>query len=134
MKKAILIISSLLLLNFIAIPTIKAQSEKGKVIELSEKDFDKTIKSGLYLVDFYADWCRPCKMMQPILNEVATSYSDKITIAKINTDKNKNLSKTYRITGIPCMIIFKDGKEISRIVGYNEKEALVKKIKPYFKN
>ncbi|PLX06100.1 MAG: thioredoxin [Marinilabiliales bacterium] len=116
------------------IPSLSAQTSESKVVNLSEASFDKDIKSGLYLVDFYADWCRPCKMMQPILEEVAGEYSSDIVIAKVNTDHNKTLSQRFGITGIPCMIVFEDGKEVSRIIGYHEKTALVEKLKPYFKD
>jgi len=134
MKKIILVITSLVLLGAMTIPSLSAQTSESKVVNLSEASFDKDIKSGLYLVDFYADWCRPCKMMQPILEEVAGEYSSDIVIAKVNTDHNKTLSQRFGITGIPCMIVFEDGKEVSRIIGYHEKTALVEKLKPYFKD
>jgi thioredoxin 1 len=132
MKKIVLVLSTMLLLGFIAIPQLNAQTADSKIVLLNEANFDKGIKSGLVLVDFYADWCRPCKMMQPVLEEVANEYQKKIVISKVNTDQNKTLSQKYQITGIPAMIVFKDGKEIARIIGYHDKAALVQKLEAYF--
>lgn len=132
MKKIILVLSTMLLFGFIAIPQLNAQTADSKIVLLNEANFDKGIKSGLVLVDFYADWCRPCKMMQPVLEEVANEYQSKIVISKLNTDQNKYLSQKYQITGIPAMILFKNGKEIARIIGYHDKSALVQKLEAYF--
>ncbi|MBN2778599.1 MAG: thioredoxin [Bacteroidales bacterium] len=132
MKKIVLVLSTMLLFGFIAIPQLKAQTADSKIVLLNEANFENGIKSGLVLVDFYADWCRPCKMMQPVLEEVANEYQKKIVISKVNTDQNKNLSQKYQITGIPAMIVFKDGKEIARIIGYHDKAALVQKLEAYF--
>ncbi len=131
MKKIILISLSLILLGFVAMPEISAQND-SKIVKLTESNFTKETKSGLVLVDFYADWCRPCKMMQPILEDVAGEQVKHIVIAKVNTDHNKTLSQKFGISGIPCMILFKDGKEITRIIGYHEKTALMAKLEPHF--
>lgn len=131
MKKIILVITSLVLFGLFTVPSLHAQDSKSKIVKLSESNFTKETKSGLILVDFYADWCRPCKMMQPILEEVAGEHEKDITIAKVNTDHNKSLSQKFGISGIPCMILFEDGKEVTRIIGYHDKEALLTKIKPY---
>ncbi len=132
MKKIILVSLSLIFLGFIAMPEISAQTSETKVVKITESNFDKETKAGLILVDFYADWCRPCKMMTPILEDVAGEYSKKVVIGKVNTDHNKALSQKFGISGIPCMILFKDGKEITRIIGYHEKSALVTKLEPHF--
>jgi thioredoxin 1 len=66
--------------------------------------------------------------MQPILEDVATEYNSQITITKINIDNNKNISSKYNVTGIPCMILFENGKEVKRVVGYHEKEQLLEKL------
>lgn len=107
---------------------VSAQSD---VKIVSQSNFQSSIKSGLVLVDFYADWCGPCKMMKPILEDVATEYKNKITIATLNTDANPILSQQYNITGIPCLILFKNGKEIKRIIGYHNKEQLLAKLADY---
>ena len=90
MKKIVLLLSTMLLLGFFAIPKSNAQTADSKIVMLNEANFDKGIKSGLVLVDFYADWCRPCKMMQPVLEEVANEYQKKIVISTVITDQFKN--------------------------------------------
>ncbi|MDD2636601.1 MAG: thioredoxin [Bacteroidales bacterium] len=132
MKKIVLIISAMILVGLLTIPNLNAQTSDSKVVKLTESNFNKGITKGLVLVDFYADWCRPCKMMQPVLESVATDHADKITIAKLNTDQNKMLSQKYKISGIPALILFKNGKEIARIIGYHDEAALIQKLTPYF--
>lgn len=133
MKKVIVLISALFLISIFTMPQLMAQDSESKVVKLDESSFNKETKSGLILVDFYADWCRPCKMMKPVLEEVAGEYASKITIASVNTDHNKTLSQKFGISGIPCMILFKDGKEVKRIIGYKAKEALVAELGTYIK-
>ena len=92
------------------------------------KDFDNLISSGIHLVDFYADWCGPCKVMSQILE----SIKDEVDIIKINTDLNPKLVFKYRIMSIPTIIIFKDGKILKEIVGLiaeDELKEVIYKIK-----
>ncbi len=133
MKKLIVLISALFLISIFTMPQLMAQESVSKVVKLDESSFDKEIKTGLILVDFYADWCRPCKMMKPVLEEVAGEYASRLTIASVNTDHNKTLSQKFGISGIPCMILFKDGKEVKRIIGYKAKDALVTELGTYIK-
>lgn len=128
MKNLVLFFASIFLLGIFTFSELNAQEAKSNIKELTESNFNTSIKKGLVLVDFYADWCRPCKMMQPILEDVATEYNSQITITKINIDNNKNISSKYNVTGIPCMILFENGKEVKRIVGYHEKEQLLEKL------
>ena len=85
----------------------------------TEADFNtQIIKSEKpALVDFYADWCGPCRMLAPTISKLADEYSGKAIVAKINVDKFGELSSKYKVRGIPCVILFKDGKEVDRIVG-----------------
>lgn len=128
MKNLVLFFASIFLLGIFTFSELNAQEAKSNIKELTESNFNTSIKKGLVLVDFYADWCRPCKMMQPILEDVATEYNSQITITKINIDNNKNISSKYNVKGIPCMILFENGKEVKRVVGYNEKEQLLEKL------
>ena len=77
------------------------------------------------LVDFYADWCGPCKMLSPIMDEI----SEENTVYKINVDNDQDLAVQFGIMSIPCVIAFKEGKEINRIVGLTNKDAILKMIK-----
>ncbi|MBO7570556.1 MAG: thioredoxin [Bacteroidales bacterium] len=107
------------------------KGEKGEVITITEANFNKVTEKGLVLVDFFATWCGPCKMQKPVLAEIAKKYVGKITIGTLDTDKCPNLSNKYNIRSIPCMILFKDGKEVKRIIGYHEKAQLLMELEPY---
>ncbi len=91
-----------------------------EIIELSNENFEELINKGACLVDFYADWCGPCKMMAPVLEEL----KDKIQIIKVNTDKHQQLSMKYGIMSIPTLILFKDGKEHAKKIGLTAKDEL----------
>lgn len=77
------------------------------------------------LVDFYADWCGPCKMVAPIIEEIARDYSDKVKVGKINVDEQSSLAIKYGIQSIPTVILFKKGEVVQKIVGYRPKESYV---------
>ena len=94
------------------------------VLKLKNKDFDAAIQSGFALVDFYADWCGPCKMMSPIVDEIADERTD-VTVAKVNVDESSELASRFDVVSIPTLIIFKDGKEAGRIIGFKPKAAIL---------
>jgi thioredoxin 1 len=94
--------------------------------------FDQLIKSSTpVLVDFYADWCGPCKMMEPVIKEVAQNVSGKVKVIKIDTDRNPEVSNQYGIRGIPTFILFKDGKIVWRQSGAVPKHVIENVLKPY---
>ena len=80
------------------------------------------------LVDFWADWCGPCKMVAPVLEEIAAAHSDKLTIAKIDADANPTTSRDYGVMALPTMILFSEGKETKRITGAKGKAALLREL------
>ena len=94
--------------------------------KLNNQNFDNEVlnNNGIALIDFYADWCGPCKMVAPIVNEIANERSD-ITVGKVNVDENNSLAVKYGVVSIPTLIVFKDGKEQTRIVGYRPKEDIL---------
>ena len=80
------------------------------------------------LVDFYADWCGPCKMMAPVLDEIADEKADAVKIGKINVDDAPDVARQYRVMSIPNMVLFKDGEAVDRFIGVTEKDAIVGRI------
>lgn len=97
-----------------------------KPIVVNDADFEQTVLQSKtpVLVDFWAAWCRPCIMVAPILDELAEEYAGRITIARLDVDQNARTAVRYGIMAIPNLIIFKDGKPASQIVGYRPKEEL----------
>lgn len=103
-------------------------------MEISEDEFSEIINNShkLVVVDFFAEWCMPCVMLSPVIDELAESKTMKeIKFIKINIEDNENLSKKYNISNIPCLVIFKKGKEAGRIVGSQTAEVIEEKIKKF---
>lgn len=100
------------------------------VVNVTSDSFDKVViqSPGLVMVDFWATWCAPCKMVAPIVEELAKEYAGKATFAKINTDENSDIASRYNIRGIPTLIFFKGGKVLEQIVGAVPKAQLKSKI------
>jgi len=94
------------------------------VQKLNQNSFHNAIANGTALVDFYADWCGPCRMVSPIVDEIAEERSD-ITVGKVNVDDENALAMKYGVMSIPTLIVFQDGKEVHRIVGYRPKSAIL---------
>lgn len=86
---------------------------------------------GLALVDFYTDWCGPCRMMAPVIEELAKQYAGKAKIGKLDVYANSNTAGQFGISSIPTLIFFKDGKQVGQLVGFQSKESLEKKIKEH---
>lgn len=97
------------------------------VLELSKNNFEKEIKEGIVIVDFGSDWCQPCQMLKPVFEELSEKIKD-VKFCSVDTQENPELAREYNITGIPCIIAFKDGHEIDRIIGLMPKEELKKAI------
>ncbi|HOY30867.1 MAG TPA: thioredoxin [Bacteroidales bacterium] len=125
----------LLVLILFAVPAnisghkhIVTQNVSNGVYILTDENFDKTIKNGVVLVDFWATWCGPCRILAPIIEEIASEIGKKAIIAKMDVDKNKITSYKYNIQYLPTIIIFSNGKPVSRFVGLQNKETLVNAI------
>ncbi|MCX7943676.1 MAG: thioredoxin [Deltaproteobacteria bacterium] len=89
----------------------------GNIKNLKDSDFDAATQNGVTIVDFWAEWCMPCKALAPIFEQMATKYAGKVTFAKINVDENPNTASKFRIMSIPTLLVFKDGKIIEQITG-----------------
>ena len=92
--------------------------------KLNEQNFDTEISNGTVLVDFYADWCGPCKMLAPILDEIAEERED-VVVGKVNVDESVVIAARYGIVSIPTLIVFENGTEKKRIVGYTPKDEIL---------
>jgi thioredoxin 1 len=102
-------------------------------LTLTEQTFDEEVKGSaeLVLVDFWAEWCGPCKMIAPILDEIATEQTGKLRIAKVNVDENLELGRRFDVMSIPTLILFKDGVPALRIVGAKGKGQLLQELHPF---
>jgi len=103
-------------------------ADSAKVKVLTDKNFSQQIKTGTILVDFWAEWCAPCKMMAPVLNEMSEELTGNNYIGKLNVEHYQEVSAKYKVRNIPTMILFKNGKEVNRFVGVKQKDFLLKEI------
>jgi len=104
-------------------------------IKLDETNFDQKIKEGVlpFLVDFWAQWCAPCLMQDPTLDQIATEFKGRANVGKVNVDENPNLAGKFGVMGIPTLILFVGGQEKERLVGVIPKERLVQLLENYLK-
>ena len=104
----------------------------ANVTQLTDQSFAEAISAETpLLVDFWAEWCGPCRMVAPVLEEIADEYSDKISIAKLNVDDNPRSAERYEVFSIPTLIVFQDGIERKRVVGARPKHNLVTELKEF---
>jgi thioredoxin 1 len=96
------------------------------IIEVNDENFQSEVSKGVTLVDFYADWCGPCRMLTPVVEELAKEMSGKITVAKLDTDRSVATASEYEVTSIPTLIWFKSGQPVKRVVGLKDLDALRK--------
>jgi thioredoxin 1 len=103
----------------------------GGALEFTDANFQKKVLSAdkLTLVDFWAEWCGPCRRMGPVIEELAKEYGSKVNVGKLNVDHNPNVCARYNITSIPTILFIKNGKVVDRVIGLNPKSKLEKKIK-----
>jgi thioredoxin 1 len=105
------------------------ENESDAVLKLNDQNFKKTIAKGVTLVDFWAPWCGPCKMVAPVVAEIADEMKDQAKIGKLNVDVSKKTASEFGIRSIPTLIVFKDGNPVQQFVGVKSKGALLKAIK-----
>lgn len=105
------------------------QPVNEKITNLNEANFQHKTKKGIVLIDFWASWCMPCKIMSPILNELADEIDSNASVCKVDVEKEQNLAAKFSVRNIPTLILLKNGQEISRFVGVKQKDFLVKQIR-----
>jgi thioredoxin 1 len=99
-------------------------SGKDSMKHLTDANFETEVKKGVTLVDFHANWCGPCRMLAPVLEQVAKEIGGKATIGKVDIDSEQGIASRFQIASVPTMILFKDGKEVNRLVGLRNAEAI----------
>jgi len=136
MQTAIAIIGGLILgfviLNIYArirLKTLPKVADHASILTLTDQNFQQQTKSKVVLVDFWAEWCAPCKMMAPVLNEVADELSGNVYVGKLNIKQYQSMDQQFNVRSIPTLILFKNGKEQKRFVGIKQKDFLLKEIK-----
>ncbi len=104
-----------------------------KIIEITTTSFQKDVieNDKPVLIDFWAEWCSPCKMIAPIVDQLADEYSEKIVVGKVDADVNQDVLMRYGIMGIPTLILFKGGEPVVRITGFQPKEKIVSKLQAH---
>jgi len=103
-------------------------ADHENVITLTDKNFQQQTKNKVVLVDFWAAWCAPCRMMAPVLNDVADELSGNSHVGKVNIEQYQSLAQKFKVRSIPTIILFKNGTEINRFVGIKSKDFLLKEI------
>ena len=105
----------------------------GHVVEAEESTFANEVKSEMpVVIDFWAEWCMPCKRLTPVIEEIATEMSGKVKFIKVNVDTNQEVASRYEVMSIPTLVFSKQGQEVDRMVGAAGKESLAKKINSVF--
>ena len=100
----------------------------GQVVVLTDSNFDEEVinSSTPVLVDFWAEWCQPCRMISPVVEEIAGEFAGKVKVGKVNVDQNQTTAGKFGITSIPTLLFFKGGEPVDRVVGLQSKDQLVK--------
>ena len=106
-------------------------TDNDKVPELTSGEFENFTKEGVVLIDFFADWCMPCVMMAPVLNDLCEEFSGKMKCGKVNIDENGELATKFNVSSIPNFVLFKDGKVVEQVMGAMNQEELGNVVKGY---
>jgi thioredoxin 1 len=126
----VFIIAITIFQRYKAIKNPENKSQNSRVIDLSDEDFQETIKTGVTLVDFWAPWCGPCRNQNPVIEKIADEVGEAAKICKINVDEHKKAAVQMKIKNIPNIIIFKDGDAVKQLIGAKPKHVILMALKP----
>jgi thioredoxin 1 len=124
----ITLLATLYIMARIRMKNIPVVADNEMILTLTDKNFQHQTKDRLVLVDFWASWCAPCRMMAPVLNDVATELNGNSHVGKVNIEQYQSLAQKFQVRNIPTMILFKNGREINRFVGVKSKDFLIQQI------
>jgi thioredoxin 1 len=124
----VLIFSGLIIMAIARMKNIPVVEDHRNILTLTDKNFQHQTKNGLILVDFWASWCAPCRMMAPVLNDVADELNGNSHVGKVNIEQYQSLAQKFQVRNIPTLILLKNGKEVDRFVGIKNKEFLLQQI------
>lgn len=124
----IAVMTGLILFARYRMKNIPVVADSNKIMTLTDKNFQHQTKNKLVLVDFWASWCAPCRIMAPVLNDVAEELDGTVHVGKVNVEQYQSLAQKFQVKGIPTLILFNNGKEINRFVGVKSKDFLTREI------
>lgn len=124
-------IGTLYILARAKMKNIPLVADSDRILTLTDKNFQHQTKNRLVLVDFWASWCAPCRMMAPVLNDIASELPESAHVGKVNIEQYQSLAQKFQVRNIPTMILFKNGREVNRFVGVKSKDFLLQQIQKF---
>jgi thioredoxin 1 len=124
----VILILAYIFFSYRRLKNIPVTEKSDKIWDLTDKNFHHQVKTGITLIDFWAAWCVPCKMMAPVLNDLAEVVPSGVKVCKVNVEEYQSLASKFAVRGIPTMVLLQNGREVNRFVGVKSKEFLLNQI------